>query len=97
MTEIIVTPHNINDYFSNVELVLNSYFNDALVVKPMTIVLENDTYRITYTKQGVSYRMTIKVLSPTLDSKRYNLTTNATVEQMGGKPLTPQLFNILQR
>jgi len=96
MASIVVSPHNINDHFSAVELFLNSFFNDAFVLNPVTLVLENDTYRITYTKTGVSYHMTITPLSPTIDCKEYHL-INPNEASLGGTPIVPQGFRILSQ
>jgi hypothetical protein len=71
---INVTTENIDDFFSEVELFLNSFFDSSYAIKPARIILENETYRFTYEKQGVKYHLSIDVLSATVDNRVYRFT-----------------------
>jgi hypothetical protein len=91
---INLTPSIIDNYFSEMELYLNSFFDSSFSIKPVHLILENDTYRITYEKTGVRYTMSIDVLSPTIDNKKYRLRYNNVEASRFRTPLTPVSFSI---
>jgi hypothetical protein len=95
MTVIIaVTCENIDNYFSEMELYLNSYFDSSYSVNPERLILENDTYRITYVKNGTIYSMSIDILSPSIDTKEYTLTYEGEFKDKLRKPMNPMSFKI---
>jgi hypothetical protein len=89
-TKIVIDNSNVDDYFSEVELFLNSLFDNSFTVKPIRVILENDTYRFTYEKRGIQYFLNLEVLSPTVDTREYHLITPGNMR----KPLVPKSFRV---
>ena len=61
---IKITPKNINDYMSEIELFLNSFYDSTFLPNPSKITLYNDNCKITYEKHHVKYNLTLTILSP---------------------------------
>lgn len=93
--EIPVTYSNLNDYFSELEFFLNSFFDDSYAVKPMIITLTNEAHRIVYQKTGVSYFLRIYVLKPVIDDRRYTIEYQLNDQKLNGKNITPTAFTVV--
>ena len=93
-TTVVIDNTNTDDYFSEVELFLNSLFDSSFAVRPIRVILENDTYRFTYEKRGIQYFFNIEVLSPTIDTREYHLITP--IGFVPRRPLEPRSFRVAQ-
>lgn len=93
MTRVEITSLNINDYFSELEMYLFSFYDVAYTKVPLVLELRNNCYKITYEKIGFSFRMFLEVISPVVDDRCYTITFYDTAFKLK-EPITPVGFSI---
>jgi hypothetical protein len=70
---IVINLTNTDDYFSEIELFLNSFFDYSYATESQGLALENNCYKIVYEKLGAKYKLLLHVTSPSLVNNNYSL------------------------
>jgi len=90
---LTVTHLNVDNYFSEVELFLFSFFDRSYSLRPQGLVLENNCLRIVYEKLGSQFTMRLIVKNTQAQKEVYVISFLAEAFKLQ-QPLVPKGFTV---